>query len=124
MTDCCDGPLDCPCPPVGLIDVVGKKWAMCVVSLLGCHGTLRFGPIQRALPRVSPATLTATLRALEQERIVRRAPGNGDGRTAFAYELTARGSALYRSIGPLAKWLRADARRPPSGPSPRRPQAT
>lgn len=98
-------PLECPCPPVGLIDVVGKKWAMCVVTLLGRHGVARFGPIQRALPHVSPATLTTTLRALEHERLVYRTPA-GPESPVRGYALTARGRALYRSLLPLADWLR------------------
>ncbi|MCI4339802.1 MAG: helix-turn-helix transcriptional regulator [Thermoplasmata archaeon] len=105
MTECCSGPLACPCPPVGLIDVVGKKWAVCLVSLLGRHGTLRFGAIQRALPRVSPATLTATLRALEREGIVRPVPIDGDGRSTAAYGLTRAGIGLAESLRPLASWL-------------------
>ena len=98
--------LECPCPPAGVIDVVGKKWALCVVTLLGRNGALRFGPIQSALPAVSPATLTATLRALEKNGLVRRARVPTDGRTQGAYALTRPGEALYRSLLPLASWLR------------------
>lgn len=98
--------LECPCPPAGAIDIVGKKWAICVVTLLGRHGLLRFGPIQRSLPGVSPATLTSTLRALEREALVRRVRGTADGRSPHSYELTASGSELYRSLRPLASWLR------------------
>jgi DNA-binding HxlR family transcriptional regulator len=105
--ECCEGEYECPCPPVGLIDVVGKKWAMCVVTLLGRHGELRFGPIQRSLPRVSPATLTATLRALEQERIVRRTAAGTTRGAPVSYGLTVRGTTLYRSLIPLAGWLRS-----------------
>jgi DNA-binding HxlR family transcriptional regulator len=106
MAECCPSGLECPCPPVGLIDVVGKKWAVCVVSLLGRHGPLRFGPIQRSLPTVSPATLTSTLRSLERERIVRRLSLRVQDRDVPGYGLTNRGEALYRSLLPLASWLR------------------
>ena len=101
--------LDCPCPPAGMIDVVGKKWAMCVVTLLGRNGALRFGPIQRALPRVSPATLTATLRALERNGLVHHSPPAGGVQTRGEYALTVPGEALYRSLLPLASWLRTSA---------------
>ncbi|HXQ94499.1 MAG TPA: helix-turn-helix domain-containing protein [Thermoplasmata archaeon] len=104
--ECCGGEHECPCPPVGLIDVVGKKWAMCVVTLLGSHGELRFGPIQRSLPKVSPATLTATLRALEKERLVRRTVTGPTRGSPVSYELTRRGGELYRTLLPLAGWLR------------------
>ncbi len=104
LADCSD--LVCPCPPVGLIDVVGKKWAVCVVSLLGRYGTVRFGPIQRCLSGVSPATLTATLRALERARLVQRCPADSPRGPVQAYALTRSGRTLYERLLPLADWLR------------------
>lgn len=101
------GELECPCPPIGLIDVVGKKWAVCVVSLLGKYGTLRFGPIQNCLAGVSPATLTTTLRSLERARLVRRVPTEGPRGMVRAYALTDSGSSLYHSLVPLAGWLQS-----------------
>ena len=97
--------LECPCPPIGLIDVVGKKWAVCVVSLLGSYGTLRFGPIQRSLSGVSPATLTSTLRALERSRLVRRVPVPGIDPATHGYSLTPKGRRLWESLRPLTDWL-------------------
>jgi DNA-binding HxlR family transcriptional regulator len=99
-----EGDLRCPCPPVGLIDVVGKKWAVCVVSLLGYNGTVRFASIQRCLRRVSPATLTSTLRSLEHARLVRRVPIEGPRGPTRAYALTDRGRGLYERLLPLADW--------------------
>ncbi len=99
-------PLECPCPPTGTLDVLGKKWALCVVTLLGRHGPLRFGPIQRSLPGVSPATLTSTLRALEEERCVEREARPGPRGSPVTYRLTPRGEALDRTLRPFAAWLR------------------
>ncbi len=97
--------LVCPCPPIGLIDIVGKKWAVCVVSLLGRYGTLRFGPLQRALSGVSPATLTTTLRSLERGRLIRRVPAASPRGPVRAYALTRSGRVLYERLQPLADWL-------------------
>jgi DNA-binding HxlR family transcriptional regulator len=107
VSQSCAGDLECPCPPIGLIDVVGKKWAVCVVSLLGKYGTLRFGPIQDCLAGVSPATLTTTLRSLEQARLIRRVPTESLRGPVKAYALTDSGTSLYHSILPLAGWLRS-----------------
>jgi DNA-binding HxlR family transcriptional regulator len=107
VSHCCEGDLECPCPPIGLIDVVGKKWAVCVVSLLGKYGTVRFGPIQRCLSGVSPATLTSTLRSLEREKLIRRVATEGPRGPVKAYMLTAEGTKLYQSLIPLAGWLRS-----------------
>ena len=106
MARSCEGELECPCPPIGLIDVVGKKWAVCVVSLLGKYGTVRFGPIQRCLSGVSPATLTTTLRALERAGLVERHPAESSRGPVRAYALTPLGTALYERLVPLADWLR------------------
>lgn len=97
--------LICPCPPIGLIDVVGKKWAVCVVTLLGANGAVRFGPIQKCLSGVSPATLTSTLRSLERARLIRRVPAEGPRGPVKAYALTESGLSLYQCILPLARWL-------------------
>ncbi|MGA8663765.1 MAG: helix-turn-helix domain-containing protein [Thermoplasmata archaeon] len=106
QSDACD--LECPCPPIGLIDVVGKKWAVCVISLLGKYESVRFGPIQRCLSGVSPATLTSTLRSLERAELIRRVRTEGPKGPVPAYALTRTGVGLYRSLVPLAQWLRTD----------------
>jgi DNA-binding HxlR family transcriptional regulator len=98
--------LECPCPPTGALDVLGKKWALCVVTLLGRHGPLRFGPIQRSLPKVSPATLTSTLRALEKEGCLTRTGSLSPRGSPVTYALTPRGVELYRTLLPFARWLR------------------
>lgn len=90
-----------------MIDIVGKKWAVCVVSLLGHYGSVRFAAIQRCLTNVSPATLTSTLRSLERSRLIRRAAEPGPRGSPVAYSLTPAGTQLYRSLLPLARWLRS-----------------
>lgn len=90
-----------------MIDVVGKKWAFCVLTLLGRYGTIRFGPIQRCLSGVSPATLTTTLRSLEHAGLVRRVPAQGPRGPVRAYGLTPTGQNLYDRLLPLADWLSA-----------------
>jgi DNA-binding HxlR family transcriptional regulator len=107
VSQSCECDLECPCPPVGLIDIVGKKWAVCVISLLGRYKTVRFGPIQKCLSGVSPATLTSTLRSLERAKLIRRVAAEGPRGPVKAYSLTRSGSELYRCLVPLATFLRA-----------------
>jgi DNA-binding HxlR family transcriptional regulator len=107
VSQCACEELRCPCPPIGLIDVVGKKWAVCVVSLLGEYGVVRFGPIQRCLSGVSPATLTSTLRSLERARLIHRVTTEGSRGPVKAYSLTDSGRSLYQSILPLTHWLQS-----------------
>ncbi|MGP8073415.1 MAG: winged helix-turn-helix transcriptional regulator [Thermoplasmata archaeon] len=104
-----EGDLRCPCPPTGLVDLVGKKWTVCAVSLLGKYGTVRFGPIQKCLSGVGPATLTGTLRSLERARLIHRVPMQGRTGPVKAYTLTDSGRSLYLSLVPLTKWLQSRA---------------
>ncbi|MCI4326700.1 MAG: winged helix-turn-helix transcriptional regulator [Thermoplasmata archaeon] len=87
--------------------MVGKKWAVCVISLLGKYGSVRFGPIQSCLSGVSPATLTTTLRALERARWVGRVSVSGSRGPVKAYTHPASGRALHESLLPLANWLQS-----------------
>lgn len=93
----------CACPISGVIDLIGKKWTLCVVTTLGNAGSARFHALETALAGISPRTLTDTLRALEAEGLVER--------QAFAeipprveYKLTKDGAELFSSIQPLMDW--------------------
>lgn len=52
----------CACPCEGVIDLIGKKWSLCIITALGNSGRLRFNALQGALPGISPRTLADTLK--------------------------------------------------------------
>lgn len=93
----------CPCPCEGIIEIIGKKWVLCVLALLGNNGTMRFNRLQGGLPRISAKTLTDVLRDLQQTGLVKR--------EAFAeipprvqYHLTKEGRELTMLVAPLMVW--------------------
>ncbi len=45
----------CPCPCEGLIDIIGKKWVLCVLAQLGNNGTMRFNKLLGTLSRIDHA---------------------------------------------------------------------
>ncbi|MCU4182805.1 helix-turn-helix transcriptional regulator [Acidiferrimicrobium sp. IK] len=88
-----------------ILDRVGDKWSLYVVSLLG-GGTMRFGELQRAIDGITPRMLTVTVRSLERDGLVTRTvhpvvPPRVD------YDLTATGRTLLEAVTPLVEW--ADA---------------
>src|SRR5215467_3668486 len=96
---CCD----CPCPCEGLIDIIGKKWVLCVLAQLGNSGTMRFNQLQSHLGPISAKTLTEVLKDLQQSQLVKR--------EAFAeipprveYHLTREGRELTMLVAPLMLW--------------------
>ena len=59
------------CPVEALVDVVGGKWKLPILSLL-FQGTKRYGELRQQLPGVTERMLTMQLRELEQSGIVQR----------------------------------------------------
>lgn len=93
----------CVCVVGGAIDLIGKKWTLCIVVTLGNRPGIRFNDLLDALGGISPRTLSETLKALEREGIV--------ARTAFRetpprveYRLTPDGTRLRAAVAPLMEW--------------------
>jgi DNA-binding HxlR family transcriptional regulator len=93
----------CFCPIKGIIDIIGKKWALLVINALRNQGTLRFNDLMKQLNGISPKTLSDTLKELQAEKLINR--------KAFAeipprveYSLSQDGMELGEAIIPLIKW--------------------
>jgi DNA-binding HxlR family transcriptional regulator len=98
-----DAPAGCTCVVGGAIDLIGKKWTMCIVVTVGNRPGVRFNQLLDLLDGISPRTLSDTLKALEKEGLVER--------KAFAeipprveYRLSADGGGLLSAIAPLMVW--------------------
>ena len=90
------------CPVRHVLDGVGDKWTILVVTLL-INGRHRFSEINNAIPDISKRMLTQTLRKLERDGYVTRTvtptvPARVD------YELTGLGQGLCKMLEPLAAW--------------------
>ncbi len=100
------------CPVRHVLDGVGDKWTILVVTAL-IDGQLRFSDLNRMIPDISKRMLTQTLRKLERDGYVERTvtatvPARVD------YELTQLGQSLCSALQPLAEWAlekRADVAR-------------
>lgn len=90
------------CPVVKTLKVIGSKWTMLLLHSM-FDGKKRFGELQRALPGISPKTLSQRLQELEQEGLITK--------TIFAevplhveYNLTEKGKSLKGVFSSLSKW--------------------
>ncbi len=90
------------CPVEALIDVVGGKWKMPIISLL-FQGTRRYGKLRQALPGVTERMLTLQLRELEQAGIVQRTV-HAEVPPKVEYSLTDLGLSLEPVIQVMLKW--------------------
>jgi len=93
----------CLCPLEGVIDTIGKKWALLVVNAIGNHGRLRFSRMMEELHGISPTTLTDTLQELQRERLIMR-ESFAEIPPRVEYSLTKDGAQLRKAILPLLQW--------------------
>ncbi len=95
-------PFDANCPSRQVLDRIGDRWSVLVVSTLA-EGTLRHGEIAARIGGITPKMLTQTLRGLERDGLARR--------TVYAevpprveYALTDLGRDLVGLVRQLTRW--------------------
>ena len=95
------------CPLHTVIDCLADKWALLV--LFGLQGgPQRFSQLRRSIPGVSQKMLSRTLKRLERDGLVTRAPLPGRHALA-AYGLTPLGTGLGVRLQGLVVWARDHA---------------
>ncbi len=93
----------CVCCTSGIIDLIGKKWTLCILVTLGNAGSVRFNGLLDALPGISPRTLSDTLKDLVRQGILTRTVFP-EAPPRVEYALTDQGRALRSLIAPLMEW--------------------
>lgn len=93
----------CVCVVGGPIDIIGKKWTLCIVVTLGNRPGIRFNELLDGLGGISPRTLSETLKALEEEGIVQRQAFR-ETPPRVEYRLTPDGERLQAAVAPLMEW--------------------
>lgn len=84
------------------LKVIGAKWTALILREL-YDGTRRFGELQKALPGISPRTLSLRLDQLECDGIIKKkvypiVP------LKVEYSITARGRSLDEIISKMRDW--------------------
>ena len=83
-------------------DIIGAKWTAVLVHDLS-EGPRRFSDLERALPGISPRTLSERLRSLEEDGIVLR-QSYAESPPRVEYELTPKGTALLPIIEAMRRF--------------------
>jgi len=65
-------PLDERCPVARALDIIGERWTLLILRDLMLRGPCRFQDFQANLVGISPPTLSARLKRLEEAEIVER----------------------------------------------------
>lgn len=90
------------CPVTKTLKIIGSKWSMLIIHNL-CDRTLRFGQLQKALPGISPKTLSDRLDELEKAGIVSRQVFP-EIPLHVEYSLTPKGQSLKSVFEKMGEW--------------------
>ncbi|CAN5519400.1 helix-turn-helix domain-containing protein [soil metagenome] len=90
------------CPTRVVLDRIGDKWTVLVVSALA-PGTMRFTELRSRIGAVAPKVLTQTLRALERDGILTRRIF-AEVPPRVEYSLTDLGRSLAAPIDVIQDW--------------------
>jgi len=90
------------CPSRHVIDVIGDRWTLIVVTVLG-EERRRFNDLARASKGISYKMLTQTLRRLEREGLMARTVYDTTP-PKVEYELTDLGRHLLPLLGAIREW--------------------
>lgn len=91
------------CPMRRTLELLNGKWRTHIIYELCKKPSCRFGELKKAMPRITNAMLTNTLRDLEKLEIVHREQFN-EIPPHVEYSLTEKGKALLPVFAELAKW--------------------
>lgn len=84
------------------LKIVGSKWTMLLLHNI-FDGKKRFGELQRALPGISPKTLSLRLRELERDGIISKKV-YAEIPLHVEYSLTEKGHSLRGVFRSLENW--------------------
>lgn len=93
----------CIYPLDDLMAVLGKKWALFIMAVLGNDSRTRFNDLLRQLKGVSPRTLTDRLKELASLRLIERTV-YPEVPLRVEYALTEDGKRMRRALIPFLKW--------------------
>ncbi len=92
-----------PCPVAGTLDVVGERWTLLIMRDFVLHKTRRFQDLQESFTAIAPNILSARLKQLEQQKIIKRRQYS-ESPPRFEYILTKKGEELGTVIKALYIW--------------------
>ena len=103
-----DGQTYCIDPLESTLQVIGKRWALLVIGVLGNHGAIRFSDAKRTIPGISARALSAALTDLQGHGLATRHVDPAASPPAVSYALTDKGRGLRRALIPLIRWAGGD----------------
>lgn len=93
----------CLCSTTGLVQVMGRKYALRLLFLIGDRGVMRFGDLRSCMDDMSSSTLTIRLVELERAGLIRRETF-AEIPPRVEYSLTKEGEDMRKSLFALSRF--------------------
>jgi len=90
-----------------VIDTLGRKYAMQLVSIIGAHESLRFAEIENYLSDASTSTISKRLDEFEDAGLISRTQYD-EIPPRVEYSLTEDGDEVRTRLEPLLEWASSD----------------
>jgi DNA-binding HxlR family transcriptional regulator len=91
------------CPATGLVQIIGRKYALRLLTVIGERQSMRFNDLKVAMDDISSSTLTIRLAELERAGLIERQTYS-ETPPRVEYSVTTEGSKLRQSLFALSKY--------------------
>ncbi len=96
--------IECMCPATGLVQIVGRKYALRLLTVIGERQSIRFNDLKSVMDDMSSSTLTIRLVELERAALIERRTFS-ETPPRVEYNLTTEGRKLRQSLFTLSKYV-------------------
>jgi len=98
-----DGISECICTASGFVQIIGRKYALRLLTIIGEYESIRFNELKNAMDDMSTSTLTIRLTELERAALIERLQF-AETPPRVEYRLTEEGRKLRQSLFSLSKF--------------------
>ena len=95
--------VECMCPATGLVQIIGRKYALRLLTVIGERENVRFNDLKLTMDDMSSSTLTIRLAELERAGLINRRTFS-ETPPRVEYTLTGEGKKLRQSLFALSKY--------------------
>ncbi len=95
--------LECMCPATGLVQIIGRKYSLRLLTVIGEYRSIRFSDLRVVMDDMSSSTLTIRLAELERAGLIDRQTYS-ETPPRVEYSLTTEGAKLRQSLFSISKY--------------------
>ena len=95
--------IECMCPATGLVQIIGRKYALRLLTVIGEKQQIRFNDLKTVMDDMSSSTLAIRLSELERAALIERRTFH-ETPPRVEYNLTKEGRTLRRSLFSISKY--------------------